>query len=65
MTWTEINKQNELNAMKIAYSEQKSQIIREFEGIKEEVKRKLICVMESYFMIYVIYRCLFYFEFSL
>jgi len=42
MTWTEINKQNELNAMKIAYSEKKSQIIREFEGIKEEVKKKII-----------------------
>lgn len=44
MTWTMINKENEFNANKIAYSQQKNQIIQEFEEIKTEVlkKRKII-----------------------
>jgi len=37
MTWIMINKDNELNASKVAYNEQKNQIIREFEQIKKEV----------------------------
>lgn len=36
MTWTMINEKNESNASKIEYSEQKSQIIEEFEKIKKE-----------------------------
>lgn len=38
-----INKQNELNASKAAYSSQKSKIIQDFEKIKIKVKKiKLI-----------------------
>lgn len=37
MTWAMISKQNELNEITIAYSEQKNQIAREFEEIKNEV----------------------------
>lgn len=39
MTWIMINNENELNANKYAYGEQKNQIIREFEKIKKEVMK--------------------------
>lgn len=39
MTWTMINKENELNAIKIKYSEQKNKIVEEFEEIKKEVTK--------------------------
>lgn len=37
MTWEMINQQNELNASIAAYSNQKQQIIQDFEKIKTEV----------------------------
>lgn len=40
MTWSMINKQNELNASKIAYSNQKYKIVQDFEKIKTKVKKK-------------------------
>jgi hypothetical protein len=39
MTWLMINKQNELNESKMAYSKQKNKIIQDFEKIKSEVKK--------------------------
>lgn len=37
MTWTMINQQNELNASKVKFSQQKNQIIHDFDQIKKEV----------------------------
>lgn len=37
MTWITINKENQSNLSKIAYSKQKTQITEEFEKIKKEV----------------------------
>jgi len=37
MTWNMINQQNELNASKVAYNNQKQEIIKDFEKIKTEV----------------------------
>jgi len=37
-----INKQNELNASKAAYSSQKSKITQDFEKIKTKVKKIII-----------------------
>jgi len=40
MTWSMINKQDQLNASKDAYSNQKYKIIQDFEKIKTKVKKK-------------------------
>jgi len=40
MTWSMINKQDQLNASKEAYSYQKYKIIQDFEKIKTKVKKK-------------------------
>lgn len=40
MTWSMVNKQEQLNASKDAYSNQKYKIIQDFEKIKAKVKKK-------------------------
>lgn len=40
LTWSIINKQDQLNASKDAYSYQKHKIIQDFEKIKTKVKTK-------------------------
>lgn len=37
MTWAMINQENELNASKVAFCQQKNQIIHDFDEIKKEV----------------------------
>jgi len=47
-----INKDNELNASKVTYSEQRNRIIEEFEKIKKEVMEKTNILQFIYYYYY-------------